>query len=443
MKKGSRKAVVTSEVGLTKPAPAVVPKVNVQATDLEVEKWKGDILVVGLFEGSSSLGFEEEEENAGELKKLDDFVGGVLKEIASEEEFKGKVGQSSFARLAGYGFKRVGLGKLEAVVVEEGKTPSTKPWKGLGESVAAEDTRYKSEYKSPAIEKVELIGLGAGMEIQAQLSHTVQQCAGVLADEAENIATAHDDVLLAKILDKEECEALKMGEYLGVAAASSNPPKFIHFRYTPPSGNVKTKLAITGLGSMIEVMKLDMEGAAAAFGAAKAIASTKPLSMEVNFIVAASENMISGGGMRLVNHTDAEGRLTLADALVYAGQLKVNKIVDLATLTGACIVALGTDIGGIFTPSDELAEELSVASTKAGEKFWRMPMEEGYWELMKFNIADFVNTGSRADGCTQFVDEKLPWAHLDIAGSVWKDKTGGTGFAVSTLVEWVVKNSSA
>jgi leucyl aminopeptidase len=113
---------------------------------------------------------------------------------------------------------------------------------------------------------------------------------GVLADEAENIAAAHDDVLLAKILDKEECEALKMGEYLGVAAASSNPPKFIHLRYTPPSGNVKTKLAIvgkglsfdsggynikTGPGSMIEVMKFDMGGAAAAFGPAKAIASTK------------------------------------------------------------------------------------------------------------------------------------------------------------------------
>lgn len=110
-------------------------------------------------------------------------------------------------------------------------------------------------------------------------------------------------------------------------------------------------------------------------------------------------------------------------------------------------LTLGT---GIFTPSDELAEELSVASTKAGEKFWRMPMEEGYWELMKFNIADFVNTGSRAGGSItaalflkRFVDEKLPWAHLDIAGPVWKDKTGGTGFAVSTLVEWVVKNSSA
>jgi leucyl aminopeptidase len=126
------------------------------------------------------------------------------------------------------------------------------------------------------------------------------------------------------------------------------------------------------------------------------------------------------------------------------------QIVDLATLTGACIIALGTDIGGMFTPRDELAEELSVASKKAGEKFWCMPMEEGYWEFMKFNIADFVNTGSRTGGSItaalflkEFVDEKLPWAHVDIAGPVWKDKTGGTGFAVSTLVEWVVKNSSA
>lgn len=104
----------------------------------------------------------------------------------------------------------------------------------------------------------------------------------------------------------------------------------------------------------------------------------------------------------------------------------------------------------MFTPRDELAEELSVASKKAGEKFWCMPMEEGYWEFMKFNIADFVNTGSRTGGSItaalflkEFVDEKLPWAHVDIAGPVWKDKTGGTGFAVSTLVEWVVKNSSA
>jgi leucyl aminopeptidase len=352
MKKGTTKALHTSEVGLTKPGPAVIPKIDVQASEVDVEKWKGDILVLGVFEGSLEKNKQGEFENA-ELRKLDEFVGGLLKEITSEEDFTGKPGQSSFARLAGYGFKRVGLvgiGKVEA------SESSTKPWKSLGESVATasktsqahsvaillltssaqlsentkvaaasaitsglvlgsfEDTRFRSEYKSSALEKVELIGLGVGKELQDQISRTVYQCAGVilarqlvnspanvltpsvLADEAENIAAAHDDVLLAKILDKEECEALKMGAYLGVAAASTNPPKFIHLRYTPPSGDVKTKLAVvgkgltfdsggynikTGPGSMIEVMKFDMGGAAAVFGAAKAIATIKPPGVEV------------------------------------------------------------------------------------------------------------------------------------------------------------------
>jgi leucyl aminopeptidase len=104
----------------------------------------------------------------------------------------------------------------------------------------------------------------------------------------------------------------------------------------------------------------------------------------------------------------------------------------------------------MFSPSDELAEELSAASKRAGEKLWRMPMEEGYWDMMKSNIADMVNTGGRPGGSItaalflkQFVDEKLLWAHLDIAGPVWKDKQGATGFAVPTLVEWVVKHSSS
>jgi leucyl aminopeptidase len=205
-----------------------------------------------------------------------------------------------------------------------------------------------------------------------------------------------------------------------------------------------------------------MGGAAAVLGCAKAIAAIKPAGVEVNFIVAACENMISGGGMRPgdiltasngktieVNNTDAEGRLTLADALVYTSKLKVDKIVDLATLTGACIIALGNEIGGMFTPFDALAEELSAASKKGGEKLWRMPMEDSYWEMMKSNIADMVNTGGRAGGSItaalflkHFVDESIPWAHLDIAGPVWKDKIGGTGFAVATLVEWVVSHKS-
>nr|GEY58843.1 leucine aminopeptidase 1-like [Tanacetum cinerariifolium] len=147
----------------------------------------------------------------------------------------------------------------------------------------------------------------------------------------------------------------------------------------------------------------------------------------------------------MVNNTDAEGRLTLADALVYACNLGVDKIVDLATLTGACIVALGPKIAGIFTPNDELAKEVVAASEVAGEQLWRMPLEESYWEFMKSGVADMANSGGRQGGSIlaalflkQFVDEKVQWLHIDMAGPVWNDnKKTATGFAVPTLVEWV------
>ncbi|PSB16724.1 leucyl aminopeptidase, partial [filamentous cyanobacterium CCP2] len=215
-------------------------------------------------------------------------------------------------------------------------------------------------------------------------------------------------------------------------------------------------------GSGIEMMKTDMGGAAATLGAAKAIGQIKP-DVEVHFISAATENMISGHAMRPgdiltasngktieVNNTDAEGRLTLADALVFAEKLGVEAIVDLATLTGACVVALGDDIAGLWTANDELANQIAQASETAGEKFWRMPMEEKYFDGLKSVVADMKNTGPRAGGAItaalflkQFVKE-TPWAHLDIAGTVWTDKengyhnAGGTGFPVRTLVNWVL-----
>ncbi|KEH38070.1 leucine aminopeptidase (cytosol aminopeptidase), putative [Medicago truncatula] len=219
----------------------------------------------------------------------------------------------------------------------------------------------------------------------------------------------------------------------------------------------------TGPGCMIELMKFDMGGSAAVFGAAKAIGQIKPLGVEVHFIVAACENMISGTGMRPgdivtasngktieVNNTDAEGRLTLADALVYTCNQGVDKIIDLATLTGACIIALGPSIAGAFTTSDDLAKEVFDASDVSGEKLWRMPMEESYWESMKSGVADMLNTGGRQGGAItaalflkQFVDEKVQWMHIDLAGPVWNEKQRcATGFGVSTLVEWVLRNAS-
>jgi leucyl aminopeptidase len=268
-----------------------------------------------------------------------------------------------------------------------------------------------------------------------------------------------------------------MGAFLGVALASDLPPKFIHLTYKP-KGTPQRKLAIIGKGvtfdsgglnlkvsgSGIETMKMDMAGAGATLGAAKAIGQLKP-GVEVHFIVAAAENMISGRALHPgdiltasngktieINNTDAEGRLTLADALVFAEKLGVDAIVDLATLTGACIVALGDEIAGMWTPADSLAEELSQASQRAGEKLWRMPLEEKYFEGLKSTIADMKNTGPRSGGSItaalflqQYI-EKTPWAHLDVAGPVWTEKekgylnVGATGFAVRTLVNWVMGN---
>jgi len=188
----------------------------------------------------------------------------------------------------------------------------------------------------------------------------------------------------------------------------------------------------------------------------------RPADVEVHFISAVTENMISGRAMRPgdiltasngktieVNNTDAEGRLTLADALVFTEKLGVDAIVDLATLTGACVVALGEDMAGLWSTDDALANELLSAATLAGEKFWRMPMEEKYFDGLKSVVADMKNTGPRPGGAItaalflkEFVKE-TPWAHLDVAGPVWTDKESGynspgaTGFAVRTLVNWV------
>ncbi|BBN08546.1 leucyl aminopeptidase [Marchantia polymorpha subsp. ruderalis] len=526
------KAVLTADVGLTKPSEGIVPQIAITATESHVTEWKGDVVVIGVFEGGFGKDVNGIFEDSA-LKKLDDALGGIFGEIVVEEDFTGKAGQTSSARVSGHGFKRVGF-----VGLGKPKSASSKTWKSLGESIATiakpaqaksvavlianppelsseakvsaastvslgtilglfEDTRFKAEGKKPLLEKLEIVGLGSGAAFDAKLDQTVKVTGGVilarqlvnappnvllpsvLADEAENLTADYSDVLTVKILDEEACRKLKMGSYLGVSAASTNPPKFIHIQYKPPTGDVKTKLAIvgkgltfdsggynlkTGPGCSIEIMKIDMGGAAAAIGAAKAIAEVKPLGVEVNFIVAACENMIGGGGMRPgdiltasngktieVNNTDAEGRLTLADALVYACNLKVDKIVDLATLTGACIIALGNDIGGMFTPNDALAEELSSASQSAGEKLWRMPMEDSYWEMMKSSIADMVNTGGRPGGSItaalflkQFVNEDVAWAHLDIAGPVWSnEKKSATGFAVATLLNWVVKQAQS
>lgn len=206
-------------------------------------------------------------------------------------------------------------------------------------------------------------------------------------------------------------------------------------------------------------MKFDMGGAAAVLGAADALSKSKPATKgRIHVIVAACENMIDGKGMRPgdvltsasgktieVNNTDAEGRLTLADALWYA-QNKANAraVVDVATLTGACMVALGPSIAGLMAPDDAAADAVSAAAKKAGEKVWRLPLDDSYWDQMKSSVADMKNSGGRFGGAItaglflkQFVEEGVEFAHVDIAGPAWSDAEGGaTGFGVATLAEW-------
>ena len=162
----------------------------------------------------------------------------------------------------------------------------------------------------------------------------------------------------------------------------------------------------------------------------------------------ASDILTASNGKTIeVVNTDAEGRLTLADALVYADkEVGCESIIELSTLTGACMISLGQKVAGVWTSDDDLAKELEAASTVTGDRTWRMPLIKEYNEQLKSKIADMTNCGTRYGGAItaalflhNFVDEKKPFAHIDIAGPVWSDKIGATGFGAKLVTEWVTR----
>ncbi|TRT53592.1 MAG: leucyl aminopeptidase [Microcystis aeruginosa Ma_QC_C_20070703_M131] len=490
---------------------------DIRSTDTSLLTWTGDTLALGLPEGAIEIAGELAElnnklgGNLGDLISETEFEGKLGSSAATRLGGGGPirklilVGLGKTAdfdlqtlRLAAAAIARLAKQqKSQALAIS---LPVVADQSATAEAITEglllathHDTRFKStkEEKGAKLETVELLGLG---EQASAIAKSKQICSGVIlarelvnapantvtpltmAETAEQIAAEYG--LSLKILEQEECESLGMGAFLGVAKASDIPPKFLHLIYKP-QGNPKRKLAIVGksltfdsgglnikgAGSGIETMKMDMGGGAATLGAAKAIAQLQP-EVEVHFICPATENMISGRAMHPgdiltasngktieVNNTDAEGRLTLADGLVFAEKLEVDAIVDLATLTGACVVALGDDIAGLWSSDQSLADQLQQAAKLAGEKFWPMPLEEKYFEGLKSQIADMKNTGPRPGGSItaalflkQFINN-TPWLHLDIAGPVWSDKengvnnSGATGFPVRTLVNWVMANN--
>ncbi|MBM5801415.1 MAG: leucyl aminopeptidase [Cyanobacteria bacterium K_DeepCast_35m_m2_023] len=359
------------------------------------------------------------------------------------------------------------------------------------------DQRFKSEAE-PARSFEPLLLVGVPESFEQPLRQAAAICSGVelarqlvaappnvatpqhLAETAQAMASEHG--LELNLLDRAACQSLGMGAYLGVSQGSDLPPQFIHLIYRP-SGAVQRRVALVGkgltfdsggynlkvAGSQIELMKFDMGGSAAVLGAMRAIAELRPEGLEIHMIVAACENMISGGAVRPgdivtasngktieINNTDAEGRLTLADALVYACKLEPDAVIDVATLTGACVIALGDEIAGLWSNNDGLADALSTAAQQGGESLWRMPLRSSYKDGLKSGVADLKNTGPRPGGSItaalflqDFVSPGTPWAHLDIAGTVWSDKgrgcdpAGATGFGVRTLSQWLLAGAPA
>ncbi len=310
-----------------------------------------------------------------------------------------------------------------------------------------------------------------------------------LVEHAREIVKKSNGKIKLQVFDRAECQRRGLGAFLGVAQGAAEEPYFVHLIYRSDfarsnkieatSGNIKKKhkrIALVGKAitfdsgglqikpdTAMETMKLDMAGAASVLGVFAALKDLN-LPYEIHGIFAATENMPGGRAykpgdiVRAMNgktieiiHTDAEGRVTLADSLSYAATLKPDLIVDLATLTGACMVALGEEVGGMFTNNDKLALKIGAAAKQSGEQFWLLPMVKEYREFIKSPVADIRNSGKTRYGSAitaalfleEFVDN-IPWVHLDIAGPAWAEReilpyvpVGGSGFGTRTILEFL------
>lgn len=480
----------------------------------ELKSQECDVLIVGMFEKTEVL--------AGVISSVDEALGGLIEEfVVKKDKFEAKFGETyllqTYGKIPANKVLVVGLGKkeklnlnklreLSAKIVKKASSIKAKKvctdlgrleFDGFesGEMVAegaliAEYTfdKYKTEKKTDYIKEFVLVekdeakasrlkdGVDKGVKIANAMSF-----ARNLANEPAQFATPSKLAEVAKkiegvktkVYEKEELERMGMGAFLAVARGSSQPPKFIHVKYTP--ANPKKKIALVGKGicfdsggmdikpaSSMLTMKDDMSGAACVLAVMNTLRLFNP-NVEVHAIVAACENMVSGNAYKPgdiltarnnktieIDNTDAEGRLTLADALCYACEIGVDEVIDIATLTGACMVALGTQASGIMGNSQELIDSLIKVGEANGERFWQLPMYEEYKDGLKSDIADMKNTGSRYGGASaagvflkEFVKD-VDWAHLDIAGTAFLDKPqkelikGATGAGVRTLLNYIL-----
>lgn len=472
---------------------------------------EADVLAIGLFDGGASsppaiqslalagvigrlVEFKELSRSVGEVVPLLGLPGGELKAttvvvfgLGSRENFNAGVAFSVGVAVSKKLASRP-RGHVAVVVPEAGETDSITSAlvEGLIVGTRGPDLRKTEPAKHP----FEILSIVAPPESTSSLSELVRR--GEIVGEAINLArdmvntppaekspttlaarvkvAGESAGLTVTVWDKARIEQERFGGLLGVSAGSDEPPAFVTLEYR--NAVDVAPLALVGKGvtfdsgglsikpsASMEDMKSDMTGAAVVLASMVAIAR---LGLKVNAVgyLAITENMINGRAMKLgdvltmrngktveVLNTDAEGRLILADALSYAAEQEPAGIIDLATLTGEIIVALGTRVAGLFSTDDDLANSVANAARSVGERTWRMPLDDDYQELIKSNVADIKNVGGKWAGAVtaakflqQFVGGR-PWVHLDIAGPSWAETesptrdAGGTGCFVRSLVK--------
>jgi leucyl aminopeptidase len=290
-----------------------------------------------------------------------------------------------------------------------------------------------------------------------------------LLKTAAELAQSHGFRL--EVIDREKAESLGMGAFSAVAQGSREPAYMIVLEHSPPGTENDPPLVLVGKGitfdtggislkpsDKLDAMKRDMAGAAAVLGVFRVLGDLE-MGKRVVGIMPCTENMPGGkaykpgdvvrsmSGLTIeVISTDAEGRMVLCDALTYAARMAPAAVIDIATLTGACVVALGKQVAGVMGNRESFVKSIQEIGWQVGERLWPLPLWDFYFESLKSDVADFRNIGDRSAGSIiggiflkQFVPEEIPWAHLDIAGTAWseKDPKGATGFGVRTMVELI------
>lgn len=406
--------------------------------------------------------------------KIRDLNAKVVRTCISLENVKKVVSILHGAGIAGL------CPKCSAQMITEGaisgtytfdKYKTTKKHNNIEEFIIAEidDEKFKRAQK----------GVATGTIVATAVNNArnlINESAQYLYPETLANYAIENSGVKTTVYNKEQINELGMTAFLAVGQGSVHEPKLIHMEYKPE--NPTKKIALVGKGITFDsggldlkppasmlTMKDDMSGAAAVISTMKAISELQP-NVEVHAIVAACENMPSGSSYKPgdviiaktgrsieIDNTDAEGRVTLADALAFAEELGVDEIIDIATLTGACMVALGTANSGIMGNDEEKINNFIHSAQKAGEKFWQLPMDEEYGDSLKSDIADTKNTGGRMGGASaagvflsKFV-EKTPWIHLDIAGTAFLDKANSegiknaTGVGVRSLIKYITSQN--